>query len=227
MSTIVTVVTSHNGGGALGRPTGLWLEELAAPYYVLGDAGHDVVLASIAGGQPPIDEVSLTADASTALVRRFLADEQAQRRLQTTVPIGEALEEPDAVFLVGGHGTMWDFPGSDLLGGLIVRTADRGMVAAVCHGPAGLLAADPALFAGRTVTGFSDREEEIVNAADLVPFSLEEELVARGARYVAGAAFTPHAVRDGNLITGQNPASSTACAALLSDALAASRALAA
>jgi putative intracellular protease/amidase len=104
MSTIVTVVTSHDGGGALGRPTGLWLEELAAPYYILGDAGHDVVMASITGGKPPIDDASLTADASTALVRRFLADEQAQRRLQTTLPIGEGLEEPDALFLVGGHG---------------------------------------------------------------------------------------------------------------------------
>lgn len=220
MSTVVLVVTSHDGNGALGRPTGLWLEELAAPYYLLGDAGHEIVLASIVGGQPPIDPASLTDDASTALVERFRADPTAQQALSTTVPVRTAPTDPDAVFLAGGHGTMWDFPADRGLGNLITRAAHRAVVAAVCHGPAGLLAAATSVIAGRTVTGFSEREEEIVGAKTAVPFSLERELTVRSARYVAGNAFAPHAVRDGNVITGQNPASSTACAALLLDALA-------
>lgn len=222
MSTVIIALTSHDGDGRLGRPTGAWLEELATPYWAFLDAGHDVVLASVAGGAPPVDAASLAPEAITADVRRFQADPDADAALHATIRLADVHVEADAIFLVGGHGTMWDFPHHLPLTDLVGRIAKTGIVGAVCHGPAGLLSArvdDAPLLTGRTVAAFSDAEEALVGAAGAVPFSLQQQVGACGATYTAGAPFQPHAVRDGNLVTGQNPASSAACAALIVAAL--------
>ncbi|WP_322751967.1 MULTISPECIES: type 1 glutamine amidotransferase domain-containing protein [unclassified Frankia] len=221
---VVMVLTSHDRFGDTGRPTGFWFEELAAPYYVLRDGGVDVTLASPAGGKPPADPASLTPDTRTPDVDRFLADAEAAGRLAATERLDSLhVDDADAVFLVGGHGTMWDFPAQPQLATLVATVAAHGgAVGSVCHGAAGLLDVvidGRPLIEGRALAAFSDAEEQLVGATDLVPFSLQRHLHARGARYTEGAPFQPHAVRDGQLVTGQNPASSRRTAVLLIEAL--------
>jgi putative intracellular protease/amidase len=216
MSKILIVVTSHTAMGNTGRPTGFFYEELATPYWALVDAGFDVDIASIQGGPAGYDPSSLDVDASArpAPVTRFLADPTAMSKLAKTLPI-EAVNEAtyNAVFLPGGHGTMWDFPGSGALARIVGTLLDAGkVVGAVCHGPAGLLSAKRAdgrpIVTGRRVNGFTDAEEQAVGLIQVVPFLLETRLREQGGLFENGPNFQPYAVRDGNLVTGQNPASS-------------------
>lgn len=219
---ILIVATSHSQAGDSGKPTGLWLSELVEPYWIFRDAGFEVDIATVAGGPAPIDPRSgnvagLSSDFryGEASLSKFV-DAPALVQLEANVY--------DAVFLAGGHGTMWDFPGDAHLVRIIEDAwADDRIVAAVCHGPVGLLGAkDPdgkPLVAGRRVTAFTDREEAAAGWADLVPFSLEQRLRALDAEFVAAAPFEAHAIRDGNLITAQNPASSVAVAELVVAAL--------
>lgn len=224
---ILTILTSSATMGAGGEPTGLWFEELATPYYAFVDAGAAVMLASIAGGPAPIDPRSLKPRGENETsVERFLADPSASAALAATVPLSEIkAEDHDAVFLPGGHGTMWDLPESDALAALLGTTWEAGkVVAAVCHGPAGLVRVTDEtgapLVGGRRVTAFSDGEERAVGLADRMPFLLEARLRGLGARYERAADFQPFAVADGRLVTGQNPASSALTAKLTLDALA-------
>jgi putative intracellular protease/amidase len=220
---VALVLTSHGRLGETGTPTGFWFEELAAPYLAFQAAGFEVVLASPLGGSAPVDPASLADVSVTEAVRRFQADEQAMGKVESTVQVHALDGTFDAVFLVGGHGTMWDFAESDALAKLLDHTyTSGGVVASVCHGAAGLLAGaagGPAWLTGQALTGFSDQEEKIAGADQAVPFSLEARLHDAGARYSAGAPFGVHVVRDGQLITGQNPASSSACAAAVVAAL--------
>ncbi len=212
MLPILIVTTSHGAIGDTGRATGLYFEELATPYYAFLDAGFQVEIASIAGGAPPIDPTSL--DSPPESVRRFQGDETAMAALNGTRPVA-ALDPAGyaAVFLPGGHGTMWDLPGNDALKRLIGTMFDGGrLVSAVCHGPAGLLQVSRAdghpLAAGRRVSAFTDTEEQAVGLVEAMPFLLETMLREQGALFESGPNFQPHAVRDGNLVTGQNPQSS-------------------
>ncbi|MGP9819398.1 type 1 glutamine amidotransferase domain-containing protein [Salinarimonas sp. NSM] len=234
MARILIVLTSHATLGTTGKPTGFFYEELAAPYYAFVDAGHAVEIASIAGGAPPADPSSLDADESKrpAAVRRLLADAAAMEALAGT-PAIDAIDPSgyDAVFLPGGHGTMWDFPQSVALARAVSAIHARGgVVGAVCHGPAGLVGATRTdgrpLVEGLRVNGFTDAEEAAVGLTDVVPFLLESRLVAQGARFEKGGTFEPFAVRDGRLVTGQNPMSSERAAALMLEALAEARAAA-
>lgn len=223
-SRAVLVLTSHARFGDSDRPTGFWYEELAAPYHVLTNAGVEVTLASPAGGQPPVDPASLIPAAVTDAVDRFRADPDAVARLAATVPLAGLDDSAfDSVVLVGGHGTMWDFPANPPLADLLTAVLSRGgTVGAVCHGAAALVdlqTAGRSVVDGRQLTAFSDSEEELVAATGLVPFSLEQRLRALGARYAAGQPFAPHVLRDGQLVTGQNPASSTRVAELVADAV--------
>jgi putative intracellular protease/amidase len=209
------VLTSHDKFGTTGRPTGFWLEELTAPLRAFRDAGLAVDLTSVRGGRPPVDPASTADTAADPGLDALLADLPP---LASVDPAGY-----DAVFLVGGHGTMWDFPADESLARIVSTIAGSGVVAAVCHGAAGLLGAttpagDP-LVAGRTVTGFSDAEEVLAGATDGLPFSLEQRLTALGAVVEVGAPFTPTVRRDGRLLTGQNPASSASLAAAVVDVL--------
>lgn len=223
---ILIILTSHAALGATGRKTGFYWEELAEPYWAFRDAGHDVGLASIRGGMPPVDPGSDTAETRTDAVDRFAADDGAMTALKNARAVADVnVAEWDAVFLPGGHGTMWDFSQTPELTALVGRIHDRGgVVGAVCHGPAGLIGASlptgRPLVEGRTVTGFSNAEEDAVGLSDVVPYALEDALRGAGADYVSGDAFAAHAVRDGRLVTGQNPQSSRKVADLFLGALA-------
>lgn len=222
---ILMVLTSHAELGDTGEKTGFWLEEFAAPYYVLKDAGHDITLASPKGGQPPLDPKSDAPDAQTDATRRFKADDAAQAQLAATEVLGEI--DPagfDGVFYPGGHGPLWDLAEDVDSKALIEATIAAGKpVALVCHAPAALknvTTPDGApLVRGRQVTGFTNGEEAAVKLTDVVPFLLEDMLKAKGGDYSKGPDFQPYVVTDGLLITGQNPPSSEPAAEALLKAL--------
>jgi len=215
---ILMVLTSHGKLGDTGEPTGFWLEELAAPYYVFKDAGADITLASPQGGQPPLDPKSNDPAFQTDDTRRFEADPEAKAALATTRKLSEVSPgDFDAVFYPGGHGPLWDLAEDPSSIGLIERTIAAGKpVAAVCHAPAVLRhvkAPDGKLLVqGKTVTGFANSEEAAVGLTEIVPFLVEDMLQERGGSYSKAADWQPHVVADGLLITGQNPASSAGAA---------------
>jgi putative intracellular protease/amidase len=219
MTKILIVTTSHARMGDTERSTGLWFEELATPYWAFRDAGAEVTIASIQGGQVPIDATSMEGEIAES-VRRFQADETAMAQLRGSLPVADAsIDDFDAVFLPGGHGTMWDLPDSAALIALIESAWASGKaVAAVCHGPAGLVNVKGAngqpIVAGRRVSAFTNSEEEAVGLVDAVPFLLETRLRELGGDFGGAPDFQPYAVRDGQLVTGQNPASSEEVARL-------------
>jgi putative intracellular protease/amidase len=215
---ILIVLTSHDQLGNTGKKTGFWLEEFAAPYYVMRDAGAELTLASPAGGQPPLDPSSDMPDAQTKATERFKDDEVAQQVLATTTKLAEIdANSYDAVFFPGGHGPLWDLAESADCKRLIeVFVAGDRPVAAVCHAPAVFrhtkgLDGNP-LVSGRRVTGFSNSEEAAVGLTDVVPFLLEDMLEANGGLYEKGPDWGSFVVADGKLVTGQNPVSSEATA---------------
>jgi putative intracellular protease/amidase len=222
---ILMVLTSHDRLGDTGRKTGFWLEEFAAPYYVFKDAGADVTLASPKGGQPPLDPKSDDPSAQTEATGRFKADPEAQRALANTVRLDQVSPETfDAVFYPGGHGPLWDLAEDRSSIGLIEKMYAAGRpVSAVCHAPGVLRHAKAPdgtpLVKDKTVAGFTNSEEDAVGLTGVVPFLVEDELKQNGGRFSRGADWLPHVVSDGNLITGQNPASSAAAAQAVVDAL--------
>ncbi len=228
MATIALILTSHTALGDTGRPTGFHFEELATPYFALVDAGHEVVLASIRGGAAPHDPGSFKAEASArpASVNRFAADPAAMAKLATTTAVADLdAAGLDGVFLPGGHGTMWDFPGNPALAQLISRVhAGGGVIGAVCHGPAGLVDATrpdgTPLIQGLRVNSFTNAEEAAIGLTAVMPFLLETRLRDLGSVFEAGDNWTSKAVSDGRVVTGQNPMSAAAVAALTVEALA-------
>ncbi|HEX2661157.1 MAG TPA: type 1 glutamine amidotransferase domain-containing protein [Polyangia bacterium] len=212
---VLIILTSHGTLGTSGKPTGFWFEELAAPYYQLLDAGVEVQLASPRGGRPPVDPASQASPPE--IVKRFLADDRAMDKLANTLPLAAADGPYDAYFVAGGHGVMWDLAGDATLSRLLERAATVGkVVAAVCHGPAALVGlkrpdGEP-LVRGLRVAAFSNEEEKAAHLDAVVPFALQSRLEELGARYQRGPMWTAFAVRDGNLVTGQNPQSSVAVA---------------
>ena len=223
---ILIVLTSHDQLGDTGAKTGFWLEELAAPYYVLKAAGAELTLASPKGGQPPLDPKSADESAQTEDTRRFEADAEATAQLANTVRLDSVqLEDFDAIFYPGGHGPLWDLAEDATSRALIegAIAADKP-VALVCHAPGVLRhvkAADGTpLVSGKKVTGFTNTEEAAVGLTDVVPFLVEDMLTQNGGIYSKTGDWGVHVVRDGLLITGQNPASSGAAATALVEALA-------
>ncbi|OXI48590.1 type 1 glutamine amidotransferase domain-containing protein [Burkholderia aenigmatica] len=211
---VLIVLTSHDTLGSTGEKTGFWLEEFAAPYYVLKDAGVDVTLASVKGGQPPLDPKSNEAAFQTDATRRFDADAAARAALATTLKLSDvSIDSFDAVFYPGGHGPLWDLAEDANSIALIERAIATGKpVAAVCHAPGVLRHAKAPdgkpLVQGKSVTGFANTEEAAVGLTDVVPFLVEDMLKANGGLYTKAGDWQPYAVVDGLLITGQNPASS-------------------
>ena len=215
---VLMILTSHADLGDTGKKTGFWLEELAAPYYVLLDAGVDITLASPAGGQPPLDPHSDVPDAQTRATERFKKDETAQRALANTTKLSEIDTDGfDAIFFPGGHGPLWDLAENEVSQRIIETfiTEDRPL-AAVCHAPAIFKhtkgADGKSLVSGRRVTGFTNTEEEGVGLENIVPFLVEDMLKANGGLYKRGPDWGSHVIVDGKLVTGQNPASSKAAA---------------
>ena len=208
------ILTSHDQLGDTGKKTGFWLEEFAAPYYVFRDAGATITLASPKGGQPPLDPKSDAPDAQTPATERFKADLEANAQLAATHKLSEIdVAAYDGVFYPGGHGPMWDLANdSDSIALIQDALAAEKPVAAVCHAPAALKNVKNAdgtpLVKGKSVTGFSNSEEDAVGLSDIVPFLLEDTLKEQGGQYSRGDDWAVHVVEDGLLITGQNPASS-------------------
>ena len=211
---VLIVLTSHAELGDTGKKTGFWLEEFAAPYFALRDAGATLTLASPKGGQPPLDPKSDEPSAQTDATRRFAADADARAALANTVRLADVkADDFDAVFYPGGHGPLWDLAKDPASIALIERMIEAGKpVAAVCHAPGVLrhvkVADGRPLVDGKSVTGFANSEEAAVGLTDVVPFLVEDMLKTNGGRYTKAADWQPHAVVDGLLITGQNPASS-------------------
>ena len=215
---ILVVLTSHDQLGNTGKKTGFWLEEFAAPYYVFKDAGVEMTLASPKGGQPPLDPKSDDPDAQTEATRRFAKDPDAQAVLANTVKLSSvSAADYDAVFYPGGHGPLWDLA-EDAQSIAVVEAlhAAGKPVGAVCHAPAifrHTKSPDGApLVRDKPVTGFANSEEDAVGLTEVVPFLVEDMLKENGGRYSKGPDWQSHVVVAGNLITGQNPASSEAAA---------------
>ena len=215
---VLMVLTSHDQLGNTGQKTGFWLEEFAAPYFVFKDAGADIVLASPAGGQPPLDPKSDLPEFQTEFTHRFKSDTAAQHALANTVPLSSVREADfDTVFYPGGHGPLWDLAESQVSIRLIEAFDRAGKpVGLVCHAPGALRHVTAAngepIVKGRRVTGFSNSEEAAVQLTNVVPFLIEDLFQAQGGLYEKGADWAPYLVVDGRLVTGQNPASSEAVA---------------
>lgn len=217
---ILMVLTSHDQLGNTGRKTGFWLEEFAAPYFVFRDAGVQLTIASPKGGRPPIDPKSDLPENQTPAMTRFKQDPVAQAALSQTVKLADLKSEDfDTVFYVGGHGPMWDLVDNPDSIALIESFYNSGKpVAAVCHAPGVLHRVTykgAPLVKGKRVTGFTNGEEEAVQLTHVVPFLVEDELKRIGGLYEKAPDWQSFAITDGRLITGQNPASSTAAAKAL------------
>ena len=222
---VLIVLTSHGELGSTGEKTGFWIEEFAAPYYILADAGVELTIASPKGGQPPVDPKSESADSQTPATKRFYSDYDLIDKVAHTLILSEVNEgDYAAVFYPGGHGPLWDLATDAISISLIENFYKNNKpVAFVCHAPAALLKVkapdgEP-LVKGKEVTGFSDTEEEAVKLTKVVPFLLEDELKKLGAHYSKGDNWSSYVKEDGLIITGQNPASSEAVARLLLTAL--------
>ena len=201
---ILLILTSHDQLGDTGEKTGYWYEEMAAPYYRFADAGAEVVIASPAGGPPPMDPMSSQPDFTTDDTHRFDGDREAQAALARSVRLA------DSVFYAGCHGHMWDLAEDQVSIRLIEAFWRAGKpVALTCHGPAALRhvtdSSGQPLVRGKRVTGFANTEEAAVKRTDAVPFLLEDELRRLGGDYSRAADWQAHVVQDGKLITGQNP----------------------
>jgi putative intracellular protease/amidase len=217
---IVMVLTSHDQLGNTGRKTGFWLEEFAAPYFVFRDAGVELTLASPKGGQPPIDPKSDVPENQTPAQTRFKQDQSAQKALSQTIKLADVKSEDyDTIFYSGGHGPMWDLVDNPDSIALIESFYNSGKpVAAVCHSSAvfhRVMYQGQPLVKGKRVTGFTNGEEEAAGLTHVVPFLVEDELKRVGGLYEKAADWASFAVTDGRLVTGQNPASSTAGAKAL------------
>lgn len=226
---ILMVITSHDKLGDTGRKTGFWLEELAAPFYVFKDSGAEIVLASPKGGQPPLDPKSNEPNFQTDLTHRFEADEDAKAQLASTLRLDTVkAEDYDTVFYPGGHGPMWDLAEDQNSINLIEAFFAAGKtVALVCHAPGALRHVKTPdgkpLVQGKKVTGFTNTEEEAVGLTKVVPFLVEDELKAKGGIFSKADDWQPYVLTDGQLITGQNPASSGPAAKVLIEKIAKDR----
>ena len=210
---VLFVLTSHDELGNTGQKTGFWTEELAAPYYALSDNGVEITLASPKGGLPPIDPKSEDPSSQTEATRRMDKDEVLQDKLKSTHKLSDVKSEDyDAVFYPGGHGPLWDLAEDEISQQLIVDFYSNDKpVAFVCHAPGVLKDVkidDEYLVNGKNVTGFTNTEEEAVQLTDVVPFLVEDMLKSNGGVYSKIEDWSPYAIVDGRLVTGQNPASS-------------------
>lgn len=222
---ILIVLTSHSELGNTGEKTGFWIEEFAAPYYILADGGAEITVASPKGGQPPVDPKSESKDAQTPSTERFYEDNVVIDKVAHSLKLSDVKQEDyEGVFYPGGHGPLWDLATDKTSIKLIEAFYNHQKpIAFVCHAPAALvhvkaMNGEP-LVKGKNVTGFSNTEEDAVKLTEVVPFLLEDELTKNGAHYSKGDDWASYAKQDGLLITGQNPGSSEAVAKLLLETL--------
>lgn len=222
---ILFVLTSHDKLGDTGKKTGFWVEEFANPYYTLLDKGAAITIASPKGGAAPIDPSSDSPDAATEDTDRFNADAVAKEKIANTVMLADINPDDfDAVFYPGGHGPLWDLANDATSIALIEKfNSQEKPIAFVCHAPAALKNVKDAngnpLVQGKKVTGFTNTEEAAVGLTEVVPFLVEDMLSENGGIYSKKEDWAAYAIQDGNLITGQNPASSELVAEKLLESL--------
>jgi len=213
---ILIVVTNHGEMGDTGAPTGYFLSEVSHPWHVFTEAGYRVDFASPLGGFAPMDPKSF--DLEDPVNRMFWDTLAVVESVTNTLTLDEVdTDNYEAIFLAGGHGTMWDFAQSRSVVERVAQIYQQGgIVGAVCHGPTALLnvklSGGRHLLDGKRVTGFTNDEEAAVKLTEIVPFLLESEMQSKGAIFVAAKNFKPNVVVDQRLVTGQNPASATAAA---------------
>lgn len=211
---ILFVVTSHSEKGNTGEKTGYFLSEVAHPWKVLTGAGYEIDFVSPLGGNPPVDGFDMT----DPINKEFWENKGYQDKISHSMKASEVKPTAyDAIYFAGGHGAMWDLPHDTSIAALATKVYERnGIVAAVCHGPAGLvnikLSNGDFLITGKKINGFTNDEEEAIKLTAVVPFSLEDKLKERGAIYEKSGLWEVHVVSDQRLITGQNPQSATAVA---------------
>lgn len=222
---VLFVLTSHDKLGNSGKKTGFWVEEFASPYYSLLDKGVTITIATPKGGAAPIDPSSAAPDAATEATERFNKDTVAKEKIANTEVLADMKSEDfDAVFYPGGHGPLWDLANDANSIALIEKfNVEKKPIAFVCHAPAalkGVKGIDGNPFVkGKKVTEFTNTEEDAVQLTAIVPFLVEDMLTANGGLYSKAADWSAYAIHDGNLITGQNPASSELVAKKLIAAL--------
>ncbi len=211
---ILIVLTSHSQLGNTGKPTGAFLKEFTDPQKVFVDAGYTVDFASPKGGIVPIDGMNLDDQTN----KSFLENPTYKSQIENSIPLSTINEsEYDAIFLAGGHGTMWDFPNDKNLIKILENaySSDKP-IGSACHGVAGFLNVKDKngeyIVKGKKVNSFTNDEEHAVSLQDVVPFMLETELTNRGGIFEKSDLWQSHVAVDGNLITGQNPASAIGCA---------------
>jgi putative intracellular protease/amidase len=223
MAKVLLAVSSHDVLGETGKKTGYSVSEAAHPYHVFTSAGHEVVFVSVRGGEPPA--VVFPGEENDPQIVSFLGDATVQAKLRATSPASQVqADDFSAIFYVGGHGAMWDFPQSAELARLAVNIYERGgVVSAVCHGPAGLLnlrlSDGSGLVTGKRVSSFTNEEEQSLGLVDAMPFLLEDQLKERGALHTKSANYVAHTENDQRVITGQNPASAAPVAELVVEEL--------
>tara|TARA_B110000037_G_scaffold29030_1_gene34602 strand:+ start:15845 stop:16522 length:678 start_codon:yes stop_codon:yes gene_type:complete len=222
---ILFVLTSHDTLGNTGKKTGFWVEEFANPYYTLLDKGAHITIATPKGGAAPIDPSSDSPDAATEATKRFDTDVAAKERIANTKVLADMNPDDfDGVFYPGGHGPLWDLATDKTSIALIEKfNSQEKPMAFVCHAPAALKKVKDAhgnpFVKGKKVTGFTNTEEAAVQLTDVVPFLVENMLSENGGIYSKKEDWTAYAIQDGNLITGQNPASSELVAEKLLESL--------
>lgn len=223
---VLIVMSSHDELGRSGKKTGTWFEEVATPYYMLREAGHEVVLASLDGGEAPIDLLSMQSPFTTPNTDRFMDDPVAMFALGHTNRLSNMnVNDFDGLFVPGGYGLLWDLASDSNTIAMIEQFfAEQKPIAMVCHGPAVLRDAKKSdgspLVAGVNLTGFKNDEDIELDLLRHLLFSLEDDLAARGANYSAAEKnWEANVVVDGQLITGQNPASAPGVAKELASAL--------
>ncbi|TFB21335.1 type 1 glutamine amidotransferase domain-containing protein [Filobacillus milosensis] len=212
---ILMVVTNHTKITD-DHKTGLWLEEFAVPYNVFKEKSYDVKVTSVKGGEVPLDPNSLEDRSEW---------KEAEKELENTKQLTKKDAEGfDGIFLPGGHGTMFDFPDSETLQYVLQQFAEDGkVIGSVCHGPSGLVNVTykdgTPLVKGKKVSAFTDSEEKEMQLDEHMPFMLETKLRKKGANFKNGDNWEDHSVKDGNLVTGQNPQSSRSTAEKVVEAL--------
>eukprot|EP01041_Mallomonas_annulata_P012221 gene12221-25657_t len=212
-----------------GSITGLWLDELVIPYYAFKDAGYDVDICSVKGGRPAIDPASFNDATNMEERQLFMQDEAIQRKVESARSVEDVLNCDNrskyaCILLCGGHGCMSDFKDNVELCSLVeyVYSVTQGCVAAICHGPIGLLRCHhngKPLLKDKFIAAFSNEEESLLGLDSVLPFLVETLMDEVGAVCVPSSPWNPNAVVDGRLVTGQNPQSSLEVAHRVLDVL--------
>jgi len=216
---VLFVLSSHSDLGTSGQKTGWYLPEAAHPYHVLTSKGFAVDFASPKGGHAPVSPNSTTEDfLKDELNNQFLNSPKTKALYENTLKASAVdPKQYGAILYVGGHGGMWDFADdATLIKVAETIWANGGVVAAVCHGVAGILNLKAPngelIIKGRQVTGFTNAEEEAISLTNVMPFLVEDKLKEHGGKFSSAGVWAPHVLVDGKLVTGQNPGSATGVA---------------